>query len=404
MENQIFKLKNNIEVFYRHNEKTPRTALCFNLSLNKPEKTAGVYALLARLFLQGTKTRTAEQLANELEAYAIEFSAELKQDYLRFRFVCLNEDFSKALELMTDIIKNSTFEEFDKELVKMTGEIVAELDSPRLKVSDAYYRTMFNEHPYGNTYTKILETAESITKQDVLDAYKEIFNNSKKVMAFVGELPFDEVKEKLDIAFGDISNDNDTKELHAVEALTGEKKAEIIKPDANQAHILKGWFVPTYTSDEYAPLVLLNIILGASGLSSRLFLELRDKKGLAYVVRSSYEALSLCGNFSIYIATEPKNIEVSMAGFKEEIDKIKSINVSEEELENAKNNIIGKWAFTQETNMQQACMYAHYGVLGAGFDFNERAKELIKKVTSEQVKACAEKYFNDDCVVALLKP
>ena len=124
-------------------------------------------------------------------------------------------------------------------------------------------------------------------------------------------------------------------------------------------------------------------------------MELRDKKGLAYVVRSSYDVARLCANFSIYIATEPNNIQVSLDGFKEEIEKIKTILVSEEELENARNNILGKWAFSQEDNSRQASTYAHYAVSGLGFDFNERAKERIKFVTPEQIMTCANKYFND---------
>lgn len=404
MENQTVKLSNNIELFYKHNPGTPRTALCFNLSVNRAEKSAGIYSVMARLFTQGTKNLTAEQLANELEAYAIEFSAELKQDYLSFKFVCLNEDFSRAVKLMTDIVKNSTFEEFDKELAKMAGEIVADLDSPRAKVSDAYFRKMFPNHPYGTTYTKILENVSNIKKEDVIDAYKSILNNSRKVIAVVGEIPFAQVKEELENAFGDISNDNSERNFPPAEVLNTSEFSQIIKPDANQAHILKGWIVPTYNSEEYPALLILNIILGASGLSSRLFLELRDKKGLAYVVRSSYETLNECANFSIYIATEPKNIEVSLAGFKEEIDKIKSIKVSENELENAKNNLIGKWEFARETNGQQADFFAHYGVLGLGFDFNNRAKERVRKVSAEQILACAQKYFTDNFVVSILKP
>ena len=80
------------------------------------------------------------------------------------------------------------------------------------------------------------------------------------------------------------------------------------------------------------------------------------------------------------------------------------IPVSDEELENAKNNIIGKWAFMQETNCQQACLAAHYGIQGLGFDFNEKLKEKIKLVTSEQLQNCANKYFNDNYVLAVLKP
>ena len=93
-----------------------------------------------------------------------------------------------------------------------------------------------------------------------------------------------------------------------------------------------------------------------------------------------------------------------MKGFAEEIEKIKTTLVSDEELENAKNNIIGKWAFSQEDNNQQAATYAHYAVTGLGFDFNEIAKEKIKSVTPEQIKDCANKYFNDKYVISIIKP
>ena len=96
---------------------------------------------------------------------------------------------------------------------------------------------------------------------------------------------------------------------------------EIIKDDAQQAQIIQGWKVPPIGSKDYPKLMLLNVILGASGLSSRLFLELREKKGLAYTVRSSYENHAKAAVFSIYIGTEPSNIQTSIDGFKEEIEK-----------------------------------------------------------------------------------
>lgn len=404
MSEQKTQLKNNIDFLYKRNENTPRTALCLNFSINEPEKSAGIYSVMARLFMQGTKTRSAEQLAEELDKYAIEFCAELKQDYLRFRFLCLNEDFSKALELMTDIIQNTTFEDFDREIAKMEGEIICELDSPRCKAMENYYKTLFEGHHYGNTYTKMLENIKNIKKDDVVEAYKNIVNNSRKTLTFVGDLDLDDVLPQLNNTIGNVENPDGAIEKLPIPIFNEKKEVEIIKPDLNQAHIIQGWLVPTFESEDYPALILLNIMLGACGLSSRLFLELRDKKGLAYVVRSSYETFALAANFSIYIATEPKNIEVSLEGFKEEINKLKTDLVSEEELENAKNNILGKWAFTQETNSQQACLKNHYAVMGFGFDFNAQTKERIKHVTPEQIKACANKYFNDNYVVSIIKP
>lgn len=404
MNNKMFVLENDIEVFYKQNADTPRVALCMNFSLNQPLDNPGVYSLVSRLLMQGTKNRTSEMLSNELDTYAIEMSTDLKLDYLQFKFLCLNEDFDKALEILEDIVNNSTFEEFDKEKIKLVGEIQAQLDSPRAKVMDNYYKNIYQDHHYGFTNTVILENIQNVTKEDIVNGYNNFLNNSKKVIAFVGDLNFDEVKNKLERIFGKISPSNNKLPVLTAPVLNEVKSPEIVMQDTNQAHIIQGWLVNSVDSQDYPTLTLLNIILGASGLSSRLFLELRDKKGLAYVVRSSYDVARLCANFSIYIATEPNNINVSLDGFKEEINKIKNVLVSEEELENARNNLLGKWAFSQEDNSRQASTYAHYAVWGLGFDFNDKAKELIKTVSPQQIMACAKKYFNDKYVVSIIKP
>ncbi len=400
---EITKLGNNIDFVYKRNPDTPRIALYLNMSINNLSK-AGVNSLMTRLFMQGTKNRTAQELSEELDKYAIEFTSELKLDYIKLKFVCLNEDFEKALEIFTDIVKNSTFDDFDKEKAKLEGEIIAELDSPRAKIIDNYYKKIYENHTYGFTNSVILENLNNIKKSDVKDSYSAILNDSKKVIAFVGDLDFEYVNNLLDKNLGDLPQSNPVLPNLKRPELSDKKEVEIIQSDLNQSHILKGWLCETADSKDYPALALLNIILGASGLSSRLFLELRDKKGLAYVVRSAYDIARLGANFSIYIATEPKNIETSLKGFEEEIEKIKSIPVDEEELENAKNNILGKWAFISETNSQQANWLAHYGIMGFGFDFFEKAEEKIKLVKPEDIKYCANKYFNNNYVLTILKP
>lgn len=401
---KVSELKNNIEFVYKKNPNTPRVAFYLNFSLNDPLPLPGVYSLMVRLFLQGTKRYNAQQLSEELDKYAIEFTAEMKLDYVKFKFICLNEDFEKALDIVSDIVKNTTFEKFEKERAKLEGEIIAELDSPRAKIIDSYYKNLYEGHNYGYTNTVILENLKNLKKEDVVNAYSSIVNNSKKVVAFVGDLDFDYVKKSLDEKLGDIKPSISSLPDLKKPVLKEKKDVELIQPDLNQAHILKGWYVDSADSEDFPAISLLNIILGASGLSSRLFLELRDKKGLAYVVRSAYDVARLSANFSIYIATEPKNIEVSLKGFDEEIEKIKTIPVSEEELENAKNNLFGKWAFISETNSQQANCLAHYGIMGFGFDFHQKAVEKVKKVTVEDIMRCANKYFNDKYVLSILKP
>ncbi|MBR1907554.1 insulinase family protein [bacterium] len=401
---KTFDLDNNLSAVYKNSPNTPRIAVTLNMAVDKPERCAGIYSLINRLLSQGTSNRSAEQIANELDENAIEFYSDSKQDYFRLRMICLNEDFEKMMELLADIVKNTTFEDFDKEKVKMQGEITADLDSARIKAQDNFIRTLFDGHYYGNTLTKILENIDNITKDDVINSYKQILSSGEKFMAVVGDIPFETVQKSVADNFGDIPYLGKSECEFATPVLEKSKRSDIIKKDANQAQIYQGWIVPGYESEDYAPLVVFNNILGSSGLSSRLFVNLRDKKGLAYTVRSSYEMYKVCGNFCIYIATEPSNIQISLDGFMDEIAKLQDELVSETELKNAKNNIIGKQQFITETNIQRSNQLAYYAAMHLGYDYQEKFIDLIRNVTAEDVQRVAKKHFVQDSVISVLRP
>lgn len=399
-----FKLNNNIDCCVKTNKNTPRIALTLNVSINKAEKNAGEYLLMNRLLLKGTKKYSSEELSSILDENAIEMCTEMKHDYLRFRFVALNEDFELALLILSDIIENSTFEEFEKERTKLKGELLAELDSAKVKVSDLFTKNIYKNHFYGNSYTLILDEVDRVTFEDVKNSYKEILNNSKKTLVVVGDIEGERANDLLNKYLGGINESSNIVSLIEQPGKVRQEYVELIKDDAQQAQILQGWQVATLESSDYPKLMLLNIILGASGLSSRLFLELREKKGLAYTVRTSYEVHLKSSVFSIYIGTEPSNIQTSINGFNEEIEKIKNILVSEEELHNAKNNLIGKQQFVTETNSQQANMMAYYSIMGYPYNYQAELIEKIKHITAEELKECANKYFTDDYVIAVIKP
>ncbi len=396
-----FILENGIKTCIKQNENTPRVALTLNISINEPETFAGEYSLMNRLLLKGTKKYSSEEIANILDENAIELYTEMKSDYIRYRFVCLNEDFQKALSMLTDIVLNSTFDEFDKEKVKMKGELMAELDSAKVKASDMFTKTIYKNHYYGHTYTSIIEEVDNVKKEDVVSAYKRILETGRKTIALVGDV---DVEDRLNETLGQLPRSTENTSVVTVPSIEKREYAEIIKEDANQAQIFQGWIVPTLGSEDYPAIMLLNIILGASGLSSRLFLELREKKGLAYTVRTSYETLEKSAVFSIYIGTEPSNIQTSIDGFKVEIDKIKEVPISEEELHNAKNNLLGKLQFLSETNSQQANIMAYYSIMGRPFSYRQCLVEKIKNVTVSEIQNCAKKYFTDKYALTILKP
>ncbi len=397
-------LDNNIPLALKQNKNTPRQALCFYFKITTPEKKAGLYSVLNRLFLQGTKNRSAQQLADELDENAIDCYSEMKQDFIRFKLQYLNEDFEKAVEILSDIIHNSTFDDFNKEVLKLKGEIPAEMDDPRSRAMDGFYRAIFKNHPYGHTSTMILNDIDDITKQEVLEAYHNLLENSSKAISLVGDFDEEYAVEVLKKYFSDLKNIKDIKNEIEKPVLEKSDIVKIEKDDASQAQIIQGWQVPTIYDKDYAAIMVMNTMLGSCGLSSRLFLELRDKKGLAYVVRSSYEIYNHAALFNVYIATEPKNIKTSLEGFKIELDKIKNIPVTQQELENAKNNLLGRRQFFTETNLQQSSLMAFYEDKGLGADFESKLIEKIKSVTTDDITRVANLCIKEPSVLTVLAP
>jgi zinc protease len=399
-----YTLNNKIEAIVKRNKNTPRIAIVMYIRLNEDEKYSGLYFLLTQLLLQGTKNRNSEQLAIELDENAIDLNFDKKADYIRFKVQCLNEDINKALEILQDIIENTTFDDYKKEIGKIKGEFKADLDSAKVQAQDTYYRTIFKNHPYGIGRKEMMEGFDLITKEDILTAWDNIRFNSQKNIAAVGDIEPAEVIELLNkhLSCLKVTEQNDRRKQ--VEAIEANRVALIEKEDANQAQIFQGWIFPSIYSPDYATISLLNTILGSSGLSSRLYLELREKQGLAYTVRSVWEPYRLSGNFFVYIATEPKNIDTSIKGIATEINKITTELISDEELERAKSNTIGKRQFYQQTNLSEASLKGYYEYAHLGFDFAEEIKQSIQNVTKEQLMETAKRYFATNTAMCVLAP
>jgi predicted Zn-dependent peptidase len=398
-------LNNGIYFINRQNKNTPRITLNVYINGgNRNEVKPGIADLSTRLLLKGTENRTAEQIANETDENAIELDVDIKQDYCRIRATCLNDDLDKTLDLLSDVIINPTFKLFEKERNLLKGELQQELDSPRAKATDNLIRHMYPDHPYGVVATRMMETIDNITFEDIQNNYKNTFKTSNIAIVAVGSFDQKTLSAKLEANLKGLHAENLSEKKLSVPQLDKSKYITINKDDVSQAQIIRGWYGPSVTCEDYPALSILNNILGSAGLSSRLFIELRDKKGLAYAVRSSYEALKYSGNLTVYIGTDPNNIETAIKGFDEEIEKLVNKPVSEEELESARRNILGKRAIFHETNSQQCYYLGLYHILGAGADYDDRVPELLKTVTPSDIRRVAQKYFDQPSITSILAP
>ncbi len=394
---------NNTDIVYENVENTPRTAVYLYLSSEKPIKE-GVHTMLGNLLLQGTSKKTAEEIATELENHGIEVTVDSRSDFLKVSIICLDEDLEFALKTVNEFMVDSTFQTLDKEIYKFKNETTASLDTPSAKASDAYYKELFKGHKYGITNTKILETIDNVTIEDVKNYLQELLQGRKIISVVSGIKDEEKIFNMLTDNLSFMKKNNVEIKYNPAPKNKG-SLVKIEKNDAKQAQIFQGWIVDGINTPDSAKLNVLNSLLGGAGLSSRLFVELRDKKGLAYTVRSSYKTLKDGAHFTLYIGTEPKNIKKSLEGFKSEIQRVIDEPPTEEELKGAIENFLGRYKyFYTQTNAQIASVNGWNYITGLDFEYNKKLLEEVKKVTKEDIIETVKKYLLSDPTIVVLAP
>lgn len=409
---EAISLKNGGTLLVKPFEGAPRTA--FSIFLpggNTLDPVPGYMDILDRLLMKGTQTRTQEQLAIEIDSLTLEVDVDTRRDYSHIHATFLEEDWEPALEIIQDLFFNATFQDLEREQEKLAGEITMDLDSPRACASDQFIRTIFQNTPYNAVGSLILENLPNLPDKEAFHHYyKQVYQPQRAIFSVGGDnLKINQIQQWIENAFPKSANLAETSLQDQSPKLNGYhlKESHTVtypKDDSSQCHIFKGWLAPAMTHEDYPALVVLNTILGGAGLSSRLFLELRDKQGLAYNVRSSYEAFKHSGLFSLYIGTEPKNKEKCLTGFIEESRKLMEVLVSHQELADAKENILGRRSIYLETAPQLASFIGANYTLGRTLKDIEALPERIQAVTSQQVQAVAQSVLGAPSVVSVAAP
>jgi zinc protease len=400
-------LKNGLTVYVLPLPHAPRLALNLYLKAgNRHEPVSGLQDMIDRLLLKGTTTRNQEAMSLALDNLSTELDTETRRDCSILEATMLPEDWLATLELLADVWTNATFEEFDREKDRLAGEIAMDLDAPRTKASDTLTRSIFPAHPYGVTGSVILEALPRLNSVEALtQQYKQAFNPATATMVLAGPLPANwqaDLERHLPVS-DQFSTGSGDQAFPFITPLT-HQRIHVPVPDSAQCHIFQGWLLPPGNHEDYTPLSVLNTILGGAGLSSRLFTELRDKQGLAYNVRSSLEGYRECGVFSLYIGTEPKNLERCIDGFAGEIQKLVDIPVPDRELEEAKLNAIGRRALGLETAHQQAALIGNTLMLGRDLNTLNTYEQRVKAVTSADIQRVAQRYLTAPFLITYAGP
>ena len=168
------------------------------------------------------------------------------------------------------------------------------------------------------------------------------------------------------------------------------------------AWIMLGWQTSGIMSEkDYATLQVIDSLLG-SGMSSRLFIDLREQEGLAYQLGSGYSPHALRGSFVMYIGTNPATVDKAKEGLFAEIKKLKTEYVGDKELKDAKEKLIGNYIIGLETNLDKASNIGGYETLGVGYEFKDRYENLINSISDTDIIEVANKYFNDNYILSIV--
>lgn len=408
---QESKLKNGATLLFTPITTAPRLAVSMFLpGGNLLDPVPGLSDMVDRLLLKGTASRSQEEISIEIDGLTLEVDTDTKRDYSAIHGTLLDEDLDPAFDLIADFFHHASFVEFEREKQKVAGEVMMDLDSPKSRASDQFIRRIFEGTPYGTVGSVIFDNLPHMTSVDQLKThYHGVFNPSNLIVSVAGNIEPDTIAAKLESYFP--ARDS---EPARVTPQTSDALARLAHPqdvmvtfardDSSQAHIYKGWLMPDTKNPDYYPMAVLNTILGAAGLSSRLFLELRDKQGLAYNVRSTYEAYRHKGIFYLYIGTEPRNKEKCLKGFIEECDKLIQVPVSEKELADAKRNILGRRSVFLETAHQQANYIGANYTLGRSLAEIDNIAENIEAVTPADIQRVAQTYLTQPAVISVVGP
>jgi predicted Zn-dependent peptidase len=364
-------------------------------------ETAGVTNFLQRSLLRGTKRHSRLALLEAAEELGGTIDASGGVDYAELRGTAIARNWEPLLTLLAEMALEPTLpaEGLETERALILGDLQTRADQPFQRAFDAALADVYGGHPYAWPEMGRAESVARLTREAVLQRYAAAYRADRMVLAVAGGVPRQRVIAVAERLFKAVPGAAGPAARPAGEAVSrGERR--LVERDARQAQVLVGFLAPPLTHPDYAAMRVLAAVLGG-GMSSRLFVELRDRRGLAYstgVLTTNRTGPSL---FLPYLGTAPANADAAVAGVLAEVDRLRRDPVEERELARAKAWLLGNLAMDRRTSARHAWYLAVFELLGGGWDWPERYARAVEAVTVADLTRVAERYLARPTVVVL---
>jgi len=404
---ELVTLPNGLKLILREDPKAETVALQAFVGTGaraEPADLAGIAELTSRLLLRGTTTRSEEEIFTELEDLGAQLSQDILADMAYVTLVAPKETLDRALPIYLDVLLNPAFapDEVERAKTEFIREIRAQADQNFSIIYENFQKALYGDHPYGRFPTP--EGVARISRDDIVQFYKKYYVPNNMTLVAVGAFDRALLEALLRAKLQELPKGAEdlplTPQPIALK-LTEPKRVEATKR-SNLTWLILGYAAPPVASPDYPAMKVLNAIIGG-GMSSRLFSELRDKRGLAYSTGSFYPSRAEESHLVTYIIALPDNAATAQQGILGIIKDIQEYGVSQEELERAKSYVIGNYRIDHETTARRAWYLGWYETLGVGSQMDARYPELIQAVTVEDIQRVAQKYLQN-YVLSVLGP
>jgi len=366
---------------------------------------AGLSQLLAAVLTKGTRQRDSQAIAAWVESLGASLSVDSAADHFEVALRCVAEDFPELLQLLAEILRDPSFPEAEvaRERDLMLQAIRARQERPFSLAFDQVRRALYGDHPYALPELGGVETVESLTREDLLAYHATYCRPEGMVMAVIGPEPPETVAAQVEAALGDWVSAGPPAPDPAL-PLSPLERPQLLKlpQPTQQTTILMGFRGSPAASADYPALKLLATYLG-SGLSSRLFVELRERSGLAYEVSAFFATRRDPAPFGAYLGTAPENTLVALERLQAEIRRLHDTLLSGEEVEMAQRKLLGQYALSKQTNAQVAQLAGWYEILGLGLEFDQQYLQRVRQLTPAHLHQAATTYLVNPAI-ALVGP
>ncbi len=370
------------------------------------ETIPGTADLTASVLTKGTKKYSSLEFAQTLEDNGIKIVPSVKADSFMITVLTTKNEYDKTLELLNEVINNATLDDYEieKSRTDKLNAIKKSKDIPLNIAIDNFKNYIFENTPYSISNSKLEKTLPQIQVEDIKNYYAKAFYPQNVVISINGNIDKDKTIDEFTKIFNNKKGEKFDYAKYSIPSLKEGKKVSTSIKNLKTDWIFMGWQTSgLLNKKEYATLEVIDSLLG-TGMSSRLFKNLRDKDGLAYQLGSQYSSNVLKGSFIVYIGTNPQNLDYAVKRLQEEVFRLKTEFVGTKELQEAKDKLLGHYIIGQETNLDKATTLGWFEASGRGYEFDEEYAKLINSVTESDIIEVANKYFNNNYVLSIVKP